>query len=743
MWIKIFPLKPIEIAFLLIWLYGSFYLQNWYLLPIFLVYLLWIVVSRGLKLGVRLVLTLLPFALFFSFLNWKAALSYHSAPKELTQITMLVDTIKVNGDSLSFRGQNSGRTYQVYYQLQSEEEQDYFKRLDQTVLLMVEAKTQEAERRRNFSGFDYRAYLKSQKIYRTLKVSKIKSIHKTSKWNIRWQIAQWRRQLLVFIETHFPAPMRHYMTGLLLGYLDVSFDEMEDLYSNLGIIHLFALSGMQVGFFMNRVRYVILRLGVTQEHSFWLQIPLSFLYAGLTGYSISVIRSLLQLILSLMGYKKLDNFALTIILLMLILPNALASTGAVLSLAYAFILTIMDWEHLKGVKKLLAEVMTISLGILPLLMWYFASFQPLSIILTALFALVFDFLILPLLSMVLLLSPLFVMDWWNPCFEWLEVVIRLVDNYSPKPLILGTPMLIVGAGMLFFLALWHDFYFVKSLRRLSICCLLCLFCFTKQPLTNEITIVDVGQGDSIFIRDQKGKTILIDVGGKVNFKAQEKWRKKVLDTNADRTLIPYLKSRGVGKIDQLVLTHTDTDHVGDLESVADAFTIGEILVSPGALGKVDFARRLQALGYPVSVVQAGDRLAIMGSSLQVLYPFSVGDGGNNDSIVLYGELLSKRFLFTGDLEDGELDLIKAYPSLDIDVLKAGHHGSKGSSYPEFLAQVTPEIALISAGKNNRYKHPHQETLERFEKAKIRVYRTDQQGAIRFRGRKSWTIETVR
>lgn len=190
-------------------------------------------------------------------------------------------------------------------------------------------------------------------------------------------------------------------------------------------------------------------------------------------------------------------------------------------------------------------------------------------------------------------------------------------------------------------------------------------------------------------------------------------------------------------------THTDTDHVGDLESVADAFTIGEILVSPGALGKVDFARRLQALGYPVSVVQAGDRLSIMGSSLQVLYPFSVGDGGNNDSIVLYGELLSKRFLFTGDLEDGELDLIKAYPILDIDVLKAGHHGSKGSSYPEFLAQVTPEIALISAGKNNRYKHPHQETLERFEKAKIRVYRTDQQGAIRFRGRKSWTIETVR
>ncbi|MDX5039081.1 ComEC/Rec2 family competence protein, partial [Streptococcus suis] len=101
------------------------------------------------------------------------------------------------------------------------------------------------------------------------------------------------------------------------------------------------------------------------------------------------------------------------------------------------------------------------------------------------------------------------------------------------------------------------------------------------------------------------------------------------------------------------------------------------------------------------------------------------------------------FLFTGDLEQGELDLIETYPNLPVDVLKAGHHGSKGSSYPEFLDHIGAKIALVSAGENNRYKHPHQETLDRFDSRNIQVYRTDQQGAIRFRGWKEWRIETVR
>ena len=135
---------------------------------------------------------------------------------------------------------------------------------------------------------------------------------------------------------------------------------------------------------------------------------------------------------------------------------------------------------------------------------------------------------------------------------------------------------------------------------------------------------------------------------------------------------------------------------------------------------------------------------MMGSNLQVLYPNKIGDGGNNDSLVLYGKLLGTSFLFTGDLEkEGEEELMTSYPNLKVRVLKAGHHGSKDSSSEAFLDQLKPSLAPVSAGENNRYKHPNDETLERFKERHIKVLRTDQDGAIRFKGWFQLSSETVR
>lgn len=106
-------------------------------------------------------------------------------------------------------------------------------------------------------------------------------------------------------------------------------------------------------------------------------------------------------------------------------------------------------------------------------------------------------------------------------------------------------------------------------------------------------MIDVGQGDSIFIRDMRGKTILIDVGGKVAFAKKASWQRALQTANAEKTLIPYLKTQGVDTIDQLVLTHTDTDHMGDMETVAKSFKIREILVSSGSLTKPNFVKRLK------------------------------------------------------------------------------------------------------------------------------------------------------
>lgn len=737
------PCQPVHLAVLAVAAY--FAVHSFSLLTMCLLSL--VLAVFGVRQGKIVFLKTLPLltlcGLFFGCqkVQWERAAQ--SAPEQVTTVQVIPDTIDINGDSLSFRGRADGQNYQVFYKLTSQEEQTYFQNLADLVQLEVEAEVSLPAGQRNFKGFDYQAYLKTQGIYRTVKLTAIKKIVPVQSWNVFDWLSTWRRQALVYVKTNFPAPMSHYMTGLLFGELDSDFDQMSDLYSSLGIIHLFALSGMQVGFFIDKFRWILLRLGLTKETVDKLQIPFSLVYAGLTGFSVSVVRSLVQKILGNLGLRKLDNFAVTVFICLLILPRFLLTAGGVLTFTYAFLLTVFDFEDLGQVKKAAVESLSISLGILPVLMTYFYAFQPLSILLTFVFSFVFDVLLLPGLSVIFLLSPVVKMTWVNGFFVFMEKIIVWVADLGLRPWILGKPSELVLLLLLVSLFLLYDFHRRKKwLLGLSLVLAL-LFFITKHPLENEVTVLDIGQGDSIFLRDMRGRTVLIDVGGRVDFAAKEAWQERSRQANAERTLIPYLHSRGVDRIDSLVLTHTDTDHVGDVLEVAKQVQIGRIVVSPGSLTVPDFVATLKKINVPVHVVKVGDRLPIFDSYLEVLYPDGTGDGGNNDSIVLYGRLLETNFLFTGDLEQGELDLIETYPNLPVDVLKAGHHGSKGSSYPEFLDHIGAKIALVSAGENNRYKHPHQETLERFDSRNIQVYRTDQQGAIRFRGWKEWKIETVR
>lgn len=698
----------------------------------------------GWKAWYQVSLCLAFFAIFFLTKANQTEQAYQAAPTQLAKIQMIPDTISVNGDLLSFRGKEAGQTYQVFYILKSEKEQVFFKNLNQTMLLSGQVDLEEATPQRNFGGFDYRTYLKHEGIYRIANLSSITEIRQQSSLSFFERLHELRRQAIVSIQRNFPAPMQHYMTGLLFGYLDKSFDEMSDVYTSLGIIHLFALSGMQVGFFVALFRFIILRLGLRRDYVDILQIPFSLVYAGLTGFSVSVIRSLIQSAFANLGIKKLDNLAFTLMTLFILKPNFLLTTGGILSFTYAFILSFIDFDELSHYQKILTECFAISLGSLPVLLYFFSVFQPLSLLLTAIFSLAFDTLILPVLTFVFLLSPLVKITALNPFFVFLETIIKFSKSLIGTPLVFGRPSLGILLLLLLIIGLLYDCYRHKKVAIFLFSIIALLFFQIKHPLENEVTVVDIGQGDSILVRDVKGQTLLIDVGGKVRFSEKKSWQKRLVDSNAERTLIPYLKSRGIGKIDQLVLTHTDTDHMGDMLEVAKELKIGQVLVSPGSLTKPDFVVKLRQMKTPVHAVSAGDNLPIMGSHLQVLYPNAVGDGGNNDSVVLYGNLLGKNFLFTGDLEEeGEEQMMATYPNLPVDVLKAGHHGSKGSSSPEFLDHISPQMALISAGQNNRYKHPHQETLDRFQNQNMTIYRTDQQGAIRFRGLNHWKIETVR
>ena len=743
-WIKNFPIPLIYLSFLLLWLYYAIFSASYLALLGFVFLIVCLFFQFPWKSAGKVLVICGIFGFWFLFQTWQQSQAGQNLAESVERIRILPDTIKVNGDSLSFRGKSDGRIFQVYYKLQSEEEKEAFQALTDLHEIGLEGKLSEPDGQRNFGGFDYQAYLKTQGIYQTLTIKKIQSLQKVGSWDIGENLSSLRRKAVVWIKTHFPDPMRNYMTGLLLGHLDTDFEEMNELYSSLGIIHLFALSGMQVGFFMDGFKKLLLRLGLTQEKLKWPTYPFSLIYAGLTGFSASVIRSLLQKLLAQHGVKGLDNFALTVLVLFIIMPNFFLTAGGVLSCTYAFILTMTSKEG-EGLKAVARESLVISLGILPILSFYFAEFQPWSILLTFVFSFLFDLVFLPLLSILFALSFLYPVIQLNFIFEWLEGMIRFVSQLASRPLVFGQPNAWLLILLLISLALVYDLR--KNIKRLTVLSLLItgLFFLTKYPLENEITMLDVGQGESILLRDVTGKTILIDVGGKAESdKKIEKWQKKTMTSNAQRILIPYLKNRGVAKIDQLILTNTDKEHVGDLLEVTKAFHVGEILVSKGSLKQKEFVAELQATRTKVRSVSVGEHLAIFGRQLEVLSPRKIGDGGHDDSLVLYGKLLDKNFLFTGNLEEkGEREMLNQYPDLEVDVLKASQHGSKKSSSSALLEKIKPEFTLISVGKNNRTKLPHQETLTRLEGINSKVYRTDKQGAIRFKGWNSWKIESVR
>ena len=733
-WISRFPIPKIYLSFLLLWLYYAIFSASFLALLGFVFLLLCLFFQFPWKTVTKVLLICGLFGSWFIFQKWQQKEASRNLVDTVDTVRILPDTIKVNGDSLSFRGKTDGRLFQVYYKLQSEAEKEKFQQLSELHEMVVKGKLTSPQGASNFAGFDYRNYLKTQGIYQTLTISEIVELRKTSSWDIGENLSSLRRKAVVWIKRNFPDPMRNYMTGLLLGHLDTDFEEMNELYSSLGIIHLFALSGMQVGFFMNAFKKSLLRLGMTQEKFKWLAYPFSLVYAGLTGFSASVIRSLLQKLLAQHDFKSLDNFALTILILFLIMPNFFLTAGGVLSCAYAFILT-MTGEEVAGIKGLVRESCIITLGILPILSFYFSEFQPWSILLTFAFSFLFDMVLLPLLSIIFCLSFIYPITQFNFLFEWLENIIRYISQLSTRPLVFGQPSLWILILFLIILALIYDYR--KNLKKISMLVIVAisLFLVTKHPLENEITVLDMEQGRSIFLRDMTGKTILLDVGEKSERDKKEAWQERISSSNAERSLIPYLKSRGVAKIDQLVLTTSEPKQLDHVLEMSKSFELEEILVSEETLSKREFMDKLKKSKIKVATIKTGQQLFIFGSSLEA---FTSQNGDKKDSMVLYGKLLNQTFLVTGNLE--EKFLTKSYPKLQADIVITHQQASKKKTDVEVFKNLQPKTTVISVDKKKKFKEKNEESNQELGNS---IYKTDQKGAIRFKGWSTWRIETVR
>ncbi len=249
----------------------------------------------------------------------------------------------------------------------------------------------------------------------------------------------------------------------------------------------------------------------------------------------------------------------------------------------------------------------------------------------------------------------------------------------------------------------------------------------------EATVLDVGQGDSIFTAFPDGRTMLIDGGGLAGSEWVGGYRSGT--DVGEEVVSPYLWSRGMKRLDVVALTHADHDHIDGLYSVLENFQVGELWV-----GRDDerpaFKRLLEearSRGIPVVYEAEGGAFNWGGVSVDVLWPPGAGQAGessNDSSLVMRLSDGQKSFLLTGDIEQRtENGLVADHAPLTADFLKVPHHGSKTSSTDAFLAAVAPHVAAVSVGEANSFGHPAQSVIDRYDDAGVRLLRTDRDGAI--------------
>ena len=234
--------------------------------------------------------------------------------------------------------------------------------------------------------------------------------------------------------------------------------------------------------------------------------------------------------------------------------------------------------------------------------------------------------------------------------------------------------------------------------------------------TMEVHFIDVGQGDSALVKCGE-HYMLIDAG----------------DNSKGTTIQNYLKKQKVDKLDYLVLTHPDADHIGGAPVIITKLKISKVFVSNFEKYNNSYQKLIQALDnkrLKYSTPKVGSQYTLGSATITILAPNGEYDNPNDSSVSLMIQNGENKFLFTGDAgEAAEYDILKNNTDISADVYKVGHHGSKYSTSQDFFKAVNPTYAVISCGENNSYGHPHAETLNTLRKKGVAVYRTDEDGTI--------------
>ena len=573
-----------------------------------------------------------------------------------------------------------------------------------------------------FYGFNYREYLKYERINYIFDIDKIIKISNNK--SIMYKL---KNSIINIINK---SPNKDYLHTFLLGnnkYID---KEVMESYRINGISHLFSISGMHISL----LSMIILKL--LKNYKFKKEVVILFLliYMTLTDFLPSILRSGIFFILIYLNKKfnlNISMFKLMIILLficVLIDPYIVYKIGFQYSYTISFYLITFNQLINKSKNKLykLFIVSFISFIVsVPITINNFSQINVLSIFLNIFFVPIVSSIIFPL-SLITFLFPFFnnLFTILINIFELLSITFSKIDNFIFIMSKISTLFIII-----YYIIISITLYFLSKNKYKYIVSLMFIFVIHYNiTIFNkglEITYIDVGQGDSIFIKFPNDKSnILIDTGGKVTYGNLKN------NYSVGKNIVDYLKSMGIRKLDYLIITHGDFDHMGDSLYLIDKFKVENVIFNCGEFNALEKELIKKLNKRKVNYCYCIKELNIGKYKLDFLNTKVFGDE-NNNSNVIYTEFNGYKFMFMGDAGiEKEKDILDKYNISDIDVLKVGHHGSKTSSSKGFIDEIKPKYAIISVGKNNRYGHPNKEVLNNLDNSKI--YRTDQDGSIMFK-----------
>lgn len=739
-------------------------------LPAFLSAILYIyVLSKYKRFNRAQVLITIGIAILFLLLGHRAVSQNKTSIPDSASTFVLEYTQppKIDGDLLQIEAVE--KIYKekllIRYQLKSEVEKESVKQQNfYQRMCRVSGTLSKPKVAKNPNGFDYRNYLAAKEIFWMVEIQKNPLQDCTAiKPTLLSMLKQLRFSGIRYLENHFPADIASLSAALIFGDRSMLDPQLLGAYQKSGIVHLLAISGLHVSLLIGMVFYLGLRFGLTREFMTNLLLLLLPIYVVLTGASPSVIRAALMIFLVLLTIKwkaflklmPIDAISLAFMLYLFISPFVLFDVGFQLSFSVsaAIILTakhILGRYQNHGMKMLVTSI-TAQLAALPLLLYYYFEMSLIGIFANLLYIPLFSFIYLPglyllfMVQMILGMTPKFLIQFFLWAIHLSNDVITFLADVTFLSFIPGRPVfwqlfVYIGAILAIFY-LWEARDNPKRKLRLTV---LAISLFIFQPVWNwispfgEVTMIDVGQGDSILIRLPFSRgNYLIDTGGTMSFN-EETWRKRAKPYEVGRdVVVPFLKGKGIVKIDKLILTHGDMDHIGGSFSIINELNVKEILL-PSVTASSETEQRIVMEGkrknIPVVRVSSGEKWSNGKNEFYILAPeMNFSGERNSGSVTIFANIGGLSWFFGGDLDQaGEEKIMKNYPHLTVDVLKAGHHGSKTSSAESFIQQIKPKIALISAGENNRFGHPHKEVLERLEQANTTILRTDFQGAITYK-----------